>query len=391
MALRLIRSCVSSNHLISTIKGNGAIDKHVHKIPVTNPELLHDILITEDNLEQLIAIINERKLHRNIFLAVDSNVRRLYETTFNSLLNEEFDKVLVHTISEGEESKTFPVIQHMYSTLLDNQFGRDTLIIAAGGGVTGDAAGFAAATYMRGVQLVHLPTTVLAAVDSSIGGKSGVNFYGRKNIVGAFHQPEFVFIDTSFYQTLPKAELTSGLGEIIKYGFLSDTQFYDYIRDNINEYYRLDKDFINSVVFHSARLKADIVCQDVKETGTRKLLNLGHTFAHAMEPELDFAVSHGEAVIAGIIAALFLSVNLGLLAEDDAEKLLDLPLRIPLDTSFKNICFDNVYHNMFSDKKNRNGKLQFVLPLSIGETAINVEAPREQVYSALESMLRTIS
>jgi 3-dehydroquinate synthase len=270
---------------------------------------------------------------------------------------------------------------------LGKKYNRDTLIIAAGGGVVGDLAGYAAATFMRGVQLVHLPTTLLAMVDSSIGGKTGINFNKNKNIIGAFFQPEFVMADLEFLKTLPKSEIICGTGEIIKYAYLSNNDFFNYVNDNLNEILICNLTVLDKVISESVKIKSAVVKQDEKETGLRKILNLGHTFAHAYESELNFRIKHGEAVIAGLISALYLSNRLKILSKEKFDRFIKLPLKINLSAAFNKLNKENVYNRMFSDKKSRGGRIKFVLLADTGKILIDVDASKADIYYALENTL----
>ncbi len=353
------------------------------KVVVSLPERNYSVFIGSSNLDLIVKEIEKQKLYKNIFVIIDSNVYKLYFNKINDILSRKQYKTEYYILPAGEKYKAYTELNKIYSTLIEKNFGRDTLLLAVGGGVTGDLAGFAASTFLRGVQLVHVPTTILAAVDSSVGGKTGINFSTRKNMIGTFYQPRFVVIDTDFFSTLPAAEKTSGVGEVVKYAFMSDRNFFEYIKKNLQFAYSDDKEIIEKIVFVSVSIKAEVVSNDEKESGLRRILNFGHTFAHAIESDLKFKVKHGEAVIAGIAAALFLSNILGILDEQKLKEFLDFLAQIKLSgkiAAFKN---QNVIHLMKSDKKIFGGKIKFVLLADIGNLIIDADADNNQIITAL--------
>ncbi len=323
---------------------------------------------------------------KNVLAVIDENVFTFFKDEIKKALSRVSSQYKIYLLKPGERTKSYSELQKIHSYLLSNNFGRDSLIIAIGGGVTGDLVGFAASTFMRGVKLVHIPTTLLADVDSSIGGKTGINFNHKKNMIGTFYQPNLVLIDTEFLKSLPKPEITSGIGEVIKYAYLSDKNFFDYLLKNINKIYGNESEVLNEVIFKSVGIKASVVSQDEKESGIRKILNLGHTFAHAFESEFNFKVKHGEAVIAGIISSLFLSEKLMLITKQELNKFLELAAKINLPKKFHSFDKEKVFQIMKSDKKNRNGKIKFVLVSDIGKILIDVEAEKKDIFYAINMM-----
>lgn len=328
--------------------------------------------------------------NKNAAVVIDKNVEELWGGKIIPFLQSLYENVFIYSLKPGERSKSFTELNKIYSFLLENKLGRDTMLIAVGGGVTGDLAGYAAATFMRGLNLIHFPTTLLAAADSSIGGKTGINFKEKKNIIGSFYQPEAVFINTDFLSTLPQKEIASGIGEIVKYAFLSDKDFFNYVDINLDKIYKLDKKTLNKIIMQAAAVKAGVVSQDEKEAGLRKILNLGHTFAHAFESELNFKIRHGEAVTAGIIASLFLSEKLKIIREEKLSKFLSLPKKINLPNKFFMMNKENLYENMMGDKKSRSGKIKFVLVQDIGRILIDVEASKEDIFYALDRAFEVV-
>lgn len=353
------------------------------KIKIKTRHKIYWVIIGNSVISSIAGRIRKAGFNKNLFVVVDENVYKLYELKIRDSFSDVNGKVIIYKLNTGEKSKSFEGLSGIISSLIENNFGRDTLLIAIGGGVTGDLAGFAASVYMRGIQLIHIPTTLLAAVDSSIGGKTGINFSNYKNIIGAFNQPELVLIDTDFLISLPESEINSGLGEVIKYIFLSDKNFYDYIYKHLDKIYSLERDVLNKVIFESVLLKASVVSKDEYEGGLRKILNFGHTFAHAYESSLDYSIKHGEAVCAGIISALFLSHRKGLISEKKLYRFLDIPLKMKLP-SMNDIDIRSIIKFMYGDKKNRGDVIQFVLVKDIGKIVTDVSVKESDIIYSVQ-------
>ncbi len=353
------------------------------KIKITLSENPYDVLIGTNNLTKISAEIKKRKLFNNILIVCDANIYKIYKETINEAFDtNDFNLSFLQLIVK-EKNKTILSVLKIYDFLLKNNFGRDTLIVAVGGGIVGDVAGFAAATFMRGIQLVHVPTTLLADVDSSIGGKTGVNYGKAKNIVGAFYQPKFVLIDTCFLSTLPKEELICGLGEIAKYAFLISKTFQTFFIRNINKLMELDKRVIEKTIYESVKFKGNVVSEDELESGLRQILNFGHTFAHAIEIEQKHKIKHGEAVIIGIASAVYLSNKMGIIGENKFVELTKVIIPFTKVITIKNFNSENIYKVMFTDKKNRANKILFVLIKDIGEIILGVEANEKDVIDSI--------
>ena len=292
-------------------------------------------------------------------------------------------------IEPGEPSKSLDVVTRMYDRLVEMRADRQTVVFAVGGGVVGDAAGFAAATYARGLPFVQVPTSLLAQVDSSVGGKVGVNHPRGKNLIGAFHQPLGVYVDTSVLKTLPERDYRSGLAEVVKYGVILDAEFFAYLEANVAGLREHNADALREVVARSCRLKADVVEQDELETtGLRAALNYGHTFAHAFEARCGYGeLMHGEAVSIGMICASRLAERLRLVGGDvTARQLallraLELPVGVP--ESLRGGAGD-LLESMRLDKKAVNGRLRFVLPTRIGQVQTFGDVSEEDVRAVLE-------
>jgi 3-dehydroquinate synthase len=249
----------------------------------------------------------------------------------------------------------------------------------------GDVAGFISATYMRGVQCVQVPTTLLAAVDSSVGGKTGINFHDTKNIIGAFYQPKLVLIDTRFLSTLSDEEILCGVGEIVKYAFITDDDMFNYVDNNLSKILNLDADTLNYVIHESIRFKGDVVQTDEKESGLRKILNLGHTFAHAFEVQQKHRIKHGQAVIVGIACALYLSNAIGIMNDEEFEKSINLIKSFADNIKLDKFDIADFEAIMIRDKKNKEGKIKFVLLKSVGELLVDVESDWKNVEAAIQN------
>jgi 3-dehydroquinate synthase len=292
----------------------------------------------------------------------------------------------VFLIPDGEEYKDLLWVSYLYGELLKARFDRDSLLIAFGGGVVGDITGFVASTYMRGIRYVQVPTTLLAQVDSSVGGKTGVNHPLGKNMIGTFYQPSIVLIDVDTLRTLPQREFCAGIAEIIKYGVIADRELFDFLEANIKDIFSI-KDSLINVVRRSCEIKADVVSKDEKEAGLRAILNFGHTIGHAIETVTDYRrFLHGEAIAIGMCAASDLAVKLGIFQKEEADRikslidLYKLPVRIPED-----IDVSRILDTMEIDKKVKAGKLRFILPETIGKVRIEENVDRELIKEVLKS------
>ena len=292
-----------------------------------------------------------------------------------------------HTVvlPDGERYKTLEILNRIFDALLENQCDRRVTVIALGGGVVGDMAGFAAACYQRGVPFIQIPTTLLAQVDSSVGGKTGVNHPLGKNMIGAFHQPNCVLIDTSTLNTLPDRELSAGLAEVIKYGLIRDLAFLEWLEENMDALLRRDATVLAEAIERSCRNKAEVVAADERESGVRALLNLGHTFGHAIETGVGYGVwLHGEAVAAGMYMAAALSERLGWISAIDVARVealirsARLPVRAPAD-----LAPERMLELMAVDKKAQEGMIRLVLLKAVGEAVLTADYDPVQLREIL--------
>ena len=298
------------------------------------------------------------------------------------LLHYQVDEII---LPDGEAQKSLTNFDKIMSHLLANTHGRDSTLIALGGGVIGDITGFAAACYQRGIDFIQVPTTLLSQVDSSVGGKTGVNHPLGKNMIGAFYQPKAVIINIDSLTTLPARELSAGMAEVIKYGILGDREFFDWLERHVDLINSNDEKTIITMIERCCQCKADIVAADEKEAGSRALLNLGHTFGHAIEAEMGYGNwLHGEAVATGIVLASRLSVAMNLLEASELcriKKLLtafDLPLEAP-----DSMDFESFIKHMRRDKKNIGGKLRLIIPTAIGKSELRDDISEDMLQQIL--------
>jgi 3-dehydroquinate synthase len=284
-------------------------------------------------------------------------------------------------IPDGEQFKSLEWFEKISAFLLGNNCGRDTCLIALGGGVVGDLTGFVAACYQRGIPFIQVPTTLLSQVDSSVGGKTAVNHPLGKNMIGAFYQPQAVFIDTQSLHTLPEREFAAGMAEVIKYGLIYDTELFSFLENNIAQLQALDEETLQHIIFRCCEIKAIIVAQDEKETGLRALLNLGHTFAHAIEAQMGYGKwLHGEAVATGMVLAAQLAHTRGDLTAAEVKKVTTLISAYNLPCDIPEVMnSEHFLHHMRKDKKNKKGTIRFILPTEFGQCALVDNVSDQQV------------
>ncbi len=303
----------------------------------------------------------ELTFHRKVAIVTNTTVSALHLEHLKSKINA--DELYVVTIEDGEEFKTLATVERILNELFEAKLDRKSLLIALGGGVIGDMTGFTASLYQRGIGFVQVPTTLLSQVDASVGGKTGVNNAYGKNLIGAFYQPEAVYIDTDFLKTLPKREFSAGIAEIIKMAVMFDRAYFDFLMDaNFTDKVSLEK-----VIQRSVELKAEVVNLDEKESGIRAVLNYGHTFGHVVENETNYTTYlHGEAVAIGIMMANALAVELGLLEQSEMDEVENFLEKHQLPTTYEILDVDTFYEKFFLDKKSANNRLKFILPKGIG-------------------------
>ena len=308
----------------------------------------------------------------DVLLVTNTTVGPLYAARLTAVLAPR--RCIEVTLPDGEVHKTLSNVSRMLDVLVANRFARDACVVALGGGVVGDMAGFAAACYQRGIGFVQMPTTLLAQVDSSVGGKTGVNHPGGKNLIGAFHQPAAVFADTDTLNTLPDRELRAGLAEVIKYGLIVDAPFFDWLEENAAQLLARDAAALTHAIKRSCEIKADIVARDEREQGERALLNLGHTFGHAIESATNYSSwLHGEAVGAGMLLAADMSQRLGWLESPDVARVERVLQKFGLRTDVRELSAATLAEKMKIDKKVAAGRIRLVLLKTIGKSVVTGE------------------
>ena len=345
----------------------------------------YDIYIGNSLNGELENFISSTKFSNKAMLVTDTNVGKIFSSAIQSTLENAGLDVKLVTIPAGETSKSLAEAEKIYTAAIEFGLDRKSAVFALGGGVVGDLTGFIAATYLRGVPFVQIPTSLLAQVDSSVGGKVAVNHKLGKNLIGAFYQPKAVFIDLDMLKTLPKREIASGLGEIVKYGVISDPELFKYLEDNASQTLALEFGVMEHIIARSCEIKADVVSKDEKEGGLRRILNFGHTIAHSIEEATGYSkYTHGEAVAIGMIGAAHISKALGRIDELTVERLQNLINKLGMVSRAENCDTEHMFKALFRDKKTINGKINWVLMDSIGTVSIVNDVPEDIVRSVLK-------
>lgn len=348
-------------------------------------ERSYPIYITKDYLK-IAHCMEKASLSGKVVVITDTNVDKYQGDLFMDSLRTFTEDLHKYVIPAGENSKNLDTIQSIYKYLVSIKADRKTVLVALGGGVTGDITGFAAATFMRGIPFVQVPTTLLAQADSSVGGKVGVDFEGYKNIIGAFYQPRFVFINVNSLKTLPLKELQAGLAEVIKHGLIKDRDFFEYIERNIDGIFEFDSDVLEYISEINCSIKGKVVEQDEKESGLREILNFGHTFGHAIESAYGFKLLHGECVALGMVAAYRMAFYLGRVNEEMCEKVENVMKKAGLPVRLPGIDIHDVCKRMFYDKKVKNNKITFVLPEDIGKVCRTIIEDMDLIKKVLSEL-----
>ncbi len=346
-------------------------------VPVQLNERSYPILIAPKLLQQLPALLEQHHLGTRYVLITDDVVDRLFAMPLLATLQQA--GLLVHKIvaPSGERSKSLATYNRLLGEMLKLQCGRDTVVIALGGGVIGDLAGFVAATYMRGLDFIQIPTTLLAQVDASIGGKVAVNHRLGKNMIGAFHQPRLVLIDTDTLNTLPQREILCGLAEMIKHALICDSAYFQSLAHDLPALLELHPEKLSAAIARSCVIKAGIVSVDEKENGARAWLNFGHTVGHALEAAYGFeTLRHGEAVILGMLAETYISQLTGRLARAEFELITNFLRTLPLTLQLAGNCRDEIEDFIARDKKAKAGAVRMVLLCALGKAEVTSDWPR---------------
>ncbi|MEL4896346.1 3-dehydroquinate synthase [Crocosphaera sp. Alani8] len=359
-------------------------------IHVALPHTNYDIVISPNCLEDLGNHLLSLRLGQKILIVSNPEIFNYYgETVINSLNKAGFE-VFSHLIPPGETHKTLNSISQVYDIALEHRLERSSTLLALGGGVIGDMTGFAAATWLRGINFVQVPTSLLAMVDASIGGKTGVNHPRGKNLIGAFYQPRLVFIDPMVLTTLPTREWRAGMAEVIKYGIIWDQDLFEQLEaeKNLDSLDNLNLEIAQKIITKSCQAKVDVVSQDEKEAGIRAILNYGHTIGHAVESLTGYSqINHGEAVAIGMVAAGKIAVKLGMWEENKTQRQNNIieqaALPLTIDNSLKS---QEIIQSLQLDKKVKAGKVRFILPTDIGQVEISDNVPSEIITTVLEEI-----
>lgn len=348
---------------------------------------IYDIVI-EKGFEALSEHFNKLSVKgKKLCIVTDSNVGPLYAKAVKEVLETTGNQVFVYTFPAGEENKNLEIVENVYEFLIQNRFDRTDMLVALGGGVVGDLTGFTAATYLRGIAFIQVPTSLLAMVDSSIGGKTGVDFRSYKNMVGAFYQPKLVYMNIKVLDSLSPRLFNSGFGEIIKHGLIKDMSYYEFICKNQEAIMQHEENAITEMIYGSCVIKKSVVEIDPTEKGDRALLNFGHTLGHAVEKLSDFSMYHGECVVLGMIAALKLSLNRGQITSDDYENARKMFAEYGFPMKVSGMTAEDIVIVSKNDKKMLSGKIKFILLKGTGNAVIDTTVTDEEMKEALKEIL----
>lgn len=355
------------------------------KVHLNLDERSYDIDIGDGKLSSVGGVLKTLDAGGRVAVVTDSNVGPLYAATVSQSLEEAGFVARTFTVPAGEPSKCAGELEELWDGFVAFEMDRGSSVVALGGGVVGDLAGFAAATYMRGIRCIQVPTTMLACVDSSVGGKTAIDLESGKNLVGAFHQPAAVLIDPSTLKTLGGRELRAGLAEVIKHGLIRDEAFFDWLETNLEKLLELNPDVTSRAIKRNCEIKAEVVAADERESGLRAILNYGHTVGHALEALAGYRdLIHGEAVAMGMIVESRVAEKLGMIGTDVTDRQKRLLRRAGLPTAVGEVKTPEVIEKMRHDKKTRDGKLNLVLPVRIGEVKVVKDVGPLMVVEALE-------
>ena len=349
-----------------------------------NDEPIYDIFFANDfnSLPELLA--GQGIADRRVCIVTESNVAPLYLDEIRTQLDGKCKELISIIFEAGESQKNLDTVKMIYEKLILAKFDRKDLLVALGGGVTGDITGFTAATYLRGIDFVQIPTSLLAQVDSSIGGKTGVDFLQYKNMVGAFHQPKLVYINTATLKSLPEREYFSGMGEVIKHGLIKDAVYYEWIKENIDAIKAREHEAVKEMIYQSCLIKGGVVERDPKEKGERALLNFGHTLGHAIEKLKDFTWLHGECVAAGCCLAAEISCIKGNINKEEVEDIKGVFEAFDMNGDIDELSVDDIVKTTKSDKKMVGDKIKFVLLRSVGDAYIDMSVTDDEMKQVLQ-------
>ena len=355
-------------------------------IPVKTREGGYSILLSSDYGCLADSLHGSGCEGRRICIVTDSHVGPLYAQQVVPVFEQVCSEVYIYTFEAGEEHKTLDEVRGLYAFLIEKRFDRHDSLAALGGGVVGDMTGFAAATYLRGIRYIQLPTTLLSQVDSSIGGKTAVDFDGYKNMIGAFHMPSLVYANTAVLRTLPDEQYASGMGEILKAGLIRDDSFYEWLIGHMGEIAEKEEETLLYMLENSINIKRRIVEKDPCEKGERAVLNFGHTIGHAIEKLKNYQLPHGQCVALGMVAAAYISWKRQYLTPDEFYEIRDMNVGFDLPASFDSISPEEILETAKHDKKMSGSKIRFILLKKIGKAFVDETVTDEEMLEAIRSM-----
>lgn len=360
----------------------------MEEIKVDLGERSYKILVDSGNLKDIGKTLKDYHLGKKATIITNPIVGDLYQDVVKDSLRKEGFEVAIARVPDGEEYKSLEWAAKLYDELLEHKRDRYSFILALGGGVIGDLAGFVASTYMRGIPFIQVPTSLLAQVDASIGGKVAVNHPLGKNLIGSFYQPRLVYTDLAVLKTLAHRELIAALAEVIKYGIIKNREFFDYLETNIDRVKTLNPNVLKKIVTVCARIKSELVSLDEREEkGIRSIINYGHTIGHALEVLTEYRVyRHGEAVSIGMVAAARIARRMGILNEEGERRQIELLEKAGLPTRIKDIDPSKIIKALARDKKVKEGKIKFILVTEIGKVVTRDDVPPEIIKEVLQEI-----
>lgn len=382
----LVKSKISKNDKIK--KGETTVSEEItNRMPILKDKKPCYEIVLEQDFSGLLDELKKLEYDNSkICIITDKNVEKLYMEQILLLLKSTYKTVIFYSIEPGEESKNLDTVQKVYEYLIAQKFDRKDLLLALGGGVIGDLTGFIAATYLRGIDFVQVPTTLLAQVDSSIGGKTGVDFLSYKNMVGAFHMPKLVYTNLAVLKDLDDRQYYAGMAEVLKAGLIKDSMFYEWIISNMYEIFERDLPTLTEMVRRSCNIKRMVVEKDPMEKGERALLNLGHTIGHAIEKYMNFTVLHGECVALGTVAAAYISWKKEMLSMEEYYEIRDMFVPFNLPISISDIEPEKILSYTKNDKKMQADKIKFVLLKKVGKAVIDTTVTDEEILNAIKEI-----
>lgn len=362
MSRREVRTCIP-------VHKDGAFAYHIY---------------LEESFEKLSKFINELNVsHRKLCIITDTNVNDLYLRTICEKLEPVCAKMSTFVFPAGERHKTLDTVRDLYEHLILEHFERGDMLAALGGGVVGDLTGYAAATYLRGIDFIQIPTTLLSQVDSSIGGKTGVDFDSYKNMIGAFHQPKMVYMNISTLKSLADEQFFCGMGEILKHGLIKDAGYYEWTIQHLSEIHDRNISVLKKMISMSCEIKREVVEKDPTEKGERALLNFGHTIGHAIEKRMDFKLLHGQCVALGYLAAAYISWKRELLSTEEFFEIRDMNVGFELPISLQDLDAEQILETTRSDKKMEQDKIKFILLDGIGHAFVDKTVSDNEIRDAV--------